>query len=575
MANARSSAMRASEIRAREPEADIGAFGRNPANQNDWLARPEFAEKPFLGSMGFWLSLVGSAAIIGLAFIDFNKFGLAAVLNFARELSTLSVLLQPLMLVVMVWAIGFVLHRSRMHDRASQRLMRASDRLFAPSDRVFDEISNLHEAVGASLEIIEQKIYEVSARGDHLQERLYEVFKEISLMSEANQDDVKAIIEQAEERRHFLQHANMMITSEANYELERNSANVKQVLQNLKTEIDSFMARLSKDTATMREIVDVSASEAEVVKVITEDLRAIVNSSYHVIQAAVEEGRSSMEHVFASLHEQNADVMAKVGDQVIQRLQEHADSLSDGLQSAGQKLEEALTITSERLLATLEEKVKESAKVLENSTADVNEAALVKLSESISELHVRTAQVVLSASEDIDGKLADLLQVLDDQRIKAINQITNKMATMPESMKSVADEALEQIEATIEQALESFKNVAQGVEGEARSAGETIDGRIEQVRAILSEIQNHIASVDTNVRRGFDESDESFRKSGESTRRAIASIKSDYMALLSQTMAQLNAMSNQNAPVVLHTPPQAAAPDEALGETQGETQSET
>lgn len=575
MAGGKQAALRQRRDDWRESAPSYFPVDQRPANQNHWSMQPEM-RSGFFGSGPFWAGFFVSALCIGFGAALNLSSSMQAATEIAPQLGMISVLLQPLMLIAMIWAVAFSVHRARVQDEAVTRLMRAADRLYQPADRAIDEIYSLQDAVATSLDAIDGKIHEVISRGDHLSQRLYEVFKDINQLSEANHEDVKAIIEQAEERRHFLQHANLMITSEANYELERNSSNVKHVLQTLKTEIDSFMARLSKDTASMRELVDLSASETEVVKIITDDLRTIVNSSYRVIQTAAEEGRAIMETALSEVQQASEERIRNTGDAVVRQMRENAEGIVAQLNAVAKSLQGSLETSSAAMLAAIQERTHASANAIETTAKRANDAALQKLTDSIAGLHARITGVVVEASSTIDGKLSSVLQELDNQRVNAINQITQKIVTMPDSMRSAADEAIQLIDGATEKTISAFLSATHMAGDQARDTMTSVDKRVQLVQKVLLEIQSRIEEMDSELRRGIAETSEDMRrgfmettdgiregfiatsedlqkgfaetaegvnKGNEETRKAIAGIKADYMARLSQTIAELSALT--------------------------------
>lgn len=521
-----------------------------PANQN-FGSTYNGTSPNFIGSGSFWIGITLTAALtaVSIAAMRAPEFvaDSAAFSVLGQGFTNLSLIFQPLLLLTLIWLVAFTTHRAKVQNAAILQLIRASNMLFTPADRAISEINNLQDAVTASLRVIERKVSEVSEEGEQLAQKFYTVLNAINETSDGNVNNIKALIAEAEEQRHFLQHANLMITTEANYELERNAGNVKRVLQMLKTEIDTFMARLSKDTALMSDFASISANETEVVKIITEDLRTIVNSSYRVIQSAVEEGQNSFKASLAEIEEQSRANLIKTGEAMLTQMETTANAMNERFNGMGQRLEATLEHSSKAILEAITQRTKVSAMSIEASTLDANEQVIQKVETSIAAMHSRISEALGTATEDMNRRIRELMIQIEGQRAKAVSQISQKMTRLPESMRAAAMEAIDRIQKTADETTAAFNSASARLLVETQSADGASKDMMEQISKIIGDLDSRIQAFEKHMQVGFDTTNSGIRTSSESLRKAINNIQSGYMNALGKSLAELTAITTAEA----------------------------
>ncbi len=526
-----------------------GAFnsnnGPNPANQNFWSSYK--GETPrFVGSGSFWAGLGVTALTAGAGYAALTTPGLLGsgpVAELGQGFTNLSLFIQPVLLLVLIWVVAFTTHRARVQNTAIFQLIRAANKLFTPTDRAVSEINNLQDAVTASLAIIERKISDVADEGEQLAQKFNAVLQEINQASDGNINNIKDLIGEAEEQRQFLQHANLMITTEANYELERNSSNVKRVLQMLKSEIESFMSRLTRDTTMMSEMAAISATETEMVKIITEDLRTIVNTSYRTIQSAVDEGRESFKTSLYEIEQESRTHLLTTGDNIHKQLQETATAFMQQFEQATKKLEHTLEESSRSILDAITQRAKVSAMSIEATTLDANDLAIQKVENTIASMQDRIADVMDNATREMSNRMNGLLAQIEDQRAKAVAQISEKMVEMPKSMRSAAKEAIALIQKTAEETSSAISDASRLIVDGAVNAVSGMDHRAEVLEKTSEKLEAQINQFDRSIQTSLAATSAGVRATGEDIRETIAMIKSEYVGVLNDTLAKLSSFS--------------------------------
>lgn len=541
-------------------------IGPNPANQNFWSSYTG-PNPDFMGSGAFWAGMGVTVLTAAAGYAALNAPGLlggtAPIAQFGQGFTNLSLFIQPLLLLVLIWVVAFTTHRAKVQNAAIYQLIRAANKLFTPTDRAVSEINNLQDAVTASLGIIERKISDVAQEGEQLAQKFNAVLEEINQASDGNINNIKDLIGEAEEQRHFLQHANLMITTEANYELERNSSNVKRVLQMLKSEIETFMVRLTRDTTMMSEMAAISATETEMVKIITEDLRTIVNSSYRVIQSAVEEGRESFKTSLAEVESESRANLLHAADGIHKQLQETADAFIQQFTNASHKVELTLEETSRSILEAITQRTKVSAMSIEATTLDANDLVIQKVESSIASIHSRLADVMDSATHEISAKMEGLVAQIDEQREKAVAELAAKMDELPYSMQSAAVEAIDLIQKTANATSSAISDASKAIVDEARTAVAGVDHRTDVLEKTSEKLEAQISEFDRSIQAALSVTSDSVRATSDEVRQAIAGIKSEYMDVLSDTLAKLTAYSKmepKKAPKAVKAPKAASTP---------------
>jgi archaellum component FlaC len=522
-------------------------LGPNPANQNFWSSYKGETPK-FLGSGSFWAGLGVTALAVGAGVAALTTPGLlggGSMADLGQDFTNLSLIIQPLLLFVLIWVVAFTTHRARVQNSAIFQLIRAANKLFTPTDRAVSEINNLQDAVTASLAIIERKISDVAEEGEQLAQRFNAVLQEINQASDGNINNIKDLIGEAEEQRQFLQHANLMITTEANYELERNSSNVKRVLQMLKSEIETFMTRLTRDTTMMSEMAAISATETEMVKIITDDLRTIVNSSYRTIQSAVDEGREKFKESIAEIEEQSRAQLLGTGDTIQKQLQETATAFLEQFALATEKLENTLEESSRSILEAITQRAKVSAMSIEATTLDANDLVIQKVESSIASMQDRIAGVMDTATREMSGRMEGLMGKIEEQRAKAVSQIAEKMLEMPKSMRASAKEAIELIERTAEETSSAISMASRMIVDGASTAVSGMDHRSDVLEKTSEKLEAQINQFDRSIQTSLAATSAGVRATGEDIRETIAMIKSEYVGVLNDTLAKLTSFSQQ------------------------------
>ncbi|MDP4822806.1 MAG: hypothetical protein NWR47_02545 [Aestuariivirgaceae bacterium] len=472
--------------------------------------------------------------------------------------TNLSLFIQPVLLLMLIWVVAFTTHRAKVQNTAIFQLIRAANKLFTPTDRAVSEINNLQDAVTASLGIIERKISDVAAEGEELAQKFNAVLQDISQVSDGNINSIKDLIGEAEEQRHFLQHANLMITTEANYELERNTSNVKRVLQMLKSEIEGFMLRLTRDTTMMSEMAAISATETEMVKIITEDLRTIVNSSYRVIQSAVDEGRESFKASLAEIEQESRGNLLYTSDAIQKQLQETANAFMEQVAAASQKLEQTLEESGRSILESITQRAQVSAMSIEASTLDANDLVIQKVESSIASMQDRIAGVMDSATQEMSFRMDGLVAQIEDQRAKAVSQISLKMNQMPASMRAAAEEAIELIQKTSEETSTAISEASRSIVDETRHMVSGVDYRAGVLEKTSEKLEAQIHEFDQSIQAALSVTSAGVRATSEEVREAISGIKSEYMDVLSDTLAKLSAYARQETKPEAKKAPKAA-----------------
>jgi len=537
-----------SQATQQEVERDAAfsqGFGPNPANQNFWSSYKGESPK-FIGSLSFWSGLGVTALTAGAGFAALTTPGLIAggpITELGQGFTNLSLFIQPMLLLVLIWVVAFTTHRARVQNTAIFQLIRAANKLFTPTDRAVSEINNLQDAVTASLAIIERKISDVAGEGEQLAQKFNAVLQEINQASDGNINNIKDLIGEAEEQRQFLQHANLMITTEANYELERNSSNVKRVLQMLKSEIETFMVRLTRDTTMMSEMAAISATETEMVKIITEDLRTIVNTSYRTIQSAVDEGRESFKTSLLEIEQESRSHLMMTGDTIQKQLQETATAFMQQFEQATKKLEHTLEESSRSILEAITQRAKVSAMSIEATTLDANDLAIQKVESTIASMQDRIAGVMDNATREMSSKMDGLLDQIEEQRAKAVTQISEKMVEMPKSMRSAAKEAIELIQKTAEETSSAIADASRLIVDGAVNAVSGMDHRTEVLEKTSEKLEAQINQFDRSIQTSLAATSAGVRATGEDIRETIAIIKSEYVGVLNDTLAKLSSFS--------------------------------
>jgi archaellum component FlaC len=537
-----------SQATHQEAERDAAfsqGFGPNPANQNFWSSYKGESPK-FIGSLSFWSGLGVTALTAGAGFAALTTPGLIAggpITELGQGFTNLSLFIQPMLLLVLIWVVAFTTHRARVQNTAIFQLIRAANKLFTPTDRAVSEINNLQDAVTASLAIIERKISDVAGEGEQLAQKFNAVLQEINQASDGNINNIKDLIGEAEEQRQFLQHANLMITTEANYELERNSSNVKRVLQMLKSEIETFMVRLTRDTTMMSEMAAISATETEMVKIITEDLRTIVNTSYRTIQSAVDEGRESFKTSLLEIEQESRSHLMMTGDTIQKQLQETATAFMQQFEQATKKLEHTLEESSRSILEAITQRAKVSAMSIEATTLDANDLAIQKVESTIASMQDRIAGVMDNATREMSSKMDGLLDQIEEQRAKAVTQISEKMVEMPKSMRSAAKEAIELIQKTAEETSSAIADASRLIVDGAVNAVSGMDHRTEVLEKTSEKLEAQINQFDRSIQTSLAATSAGVRATGEDIRETIAIIKSEYVGVLNDTLAKLSSFS--------------------------------
>ena len=560
-----------------------GAFnsnnGPNPANQNFWSSYK--GETPrFVGSGSFWAGLGVTALTAGAGYAALTTPGLLGsgpVAELGQGFTNLSLFIQPVLLLVLIWVVAFTTHRARVQNTAIFQLIRAANKLFTPTDRAVSEINNLQDAVTASLAIIERKISDVADEGEQLAQKFNAVLQEINQASDGNINNIKDLIGEAEEQRQFLQHANLMITTEANYELERNSSNVKRVLQMLKSEIESFMSRLTRDTTMMSEMAAISATETEMVKIITEDLRTIVNTSYRTIQSAVDEGRESFKTSLYEIEQESRTHLLTTGDNIHKQLQETATAFMQQFEQATKKLEHTLEESSRSILDAITQRAKVSAMSIEATTLDANDLAIQKVENTIASMQDRIADVMDNATREMSNRMNGLLAQIEDQRAKAVAQISEKMLEMPKSMRSAAKEAIALIQKTAEETSSAISDASRLIVDGAANAVSGMDHRTEVLEKTSEKLEAQINQFDRSIQTSLAATSAGVRATGEDIRETIAMIKSEYVGVLNDTLAKLSSFSKpevKKAPEVVKRAPKPAHAEEPEDDAQESSQAE-
>ena len=562
--------MKAANLKQREQtthhEADrSGSFnpglGPNPANQNFWTSYND-VNPNFFGSGAFWGGMGVTVLTAGAGYAALNVPGIlgstGAAAAMGEGFTNLSLFIQPVLLLMLIWVVAFTTHRAKVQNTAIFQLIRAANKLFTPTDRAVSEINNLQDAVTASLGIIERKISDVAAEGEELAQKFNAVLQDISQVSDGNINSIKDLIGEAEEQRHFLQHANLMITTEANYELERNTSNVKRVLQMLKSEIEGFMLRLTRDTTMMSEMAAISATETEMVKIITEDLRTIVNSSYRVIQSAVDEGRESFKASLAEIEQESRGNLLYTSDAIQKQLQETANAFMEQVAAASQKLEQTLEESGRSILESITQRAQVSAMSIEASTLDANDLVIQKVESSIASMQDRIAGVMDSATQEMSFRMDGLVAQIEDQRAKAVSQISLKMNQMPASMRAAAEEAIELIQKTSEETSTAISEASRSIVDETRHMVSGVDYRAGVLEKTSEKLEAQIHEFDQSIQAALSVTSAGVRATSEEVREAISGIKSEYMDVLSDTLAKLSAYARQETKPEAKKAPKAA-----------------
>jgi archaellum component FlaC len=571
-----------SQANYQEAERDAAfypGFGPNPANQNFWSSYNSESPK-FIGSLSFWSGLGVTALTAGAGFAALTTPGLVAggpISELGQGFTNLSLFIQPMLLLILIWVVAFTTHRARVQNTAIFQLIRAANKLFTPTDRAVSEINNLQDAVTASLAIIERKISDVADEGEQLAQKFNAVLQEINQASDGNIHNIKDMIGEAEEQRQFLQHANLMITTEANYELERNSSNVKRVLQMLKSEIEGFMVRLTRDTTMMSEMAAISATETEMVKIITEDLRTIVNSSYRTIQSAVDEGRESFRTTLLEIEQESRNHLLMTGDTIQKQLQETATAFMEQFDHATKKLEQTLEGSSRSILEAITQRAKVSAMSIEATTLDANDLAIQKVENTIATMQDRIAGVMDNATREMSVRMEGLLAQIEEQRAKAVTQISEKMVEMPKSMRSAAKEAIQLIQKTAEETSSAISDASRLIVDGAVNAVSGMDHRTEVLEKTSEKLEAQINQFDRSIQTSLAATSAGVRATGEDIRETIAIIKSEYVGVLNDTLAKLSSFSKpevKKAPEVVKRAPKPAHAEEPEEEPQESSQAE-